>query len=293
MNKPDHSDFLISWTGKDIDTDERYKVSHPPTQETTLNEKIIEPYLERLKFTLRHGLWMMTGGEYVESGNQKIKRPPFSRTCFTELKLSEAQEHAEKFGQLGIGFKRMFVFERMGLPMLYFRPGKDNWFTSPVLWDGSSEIKEYWACFLKSMDEEWQKPGYVNYKQFEESEWRIIFSKEIKKRLEAKKLDYPKCFKSPDEINDPEFKEYLARQKKKPDFLVPLADQGKTTSRWFAMIIYPSLAVKVAAEASPEIRQEIECLKPTLKPSDTVSTSASYERYSKPMEINLSACRNF
>jgi hypothetical protein len=61
------------------------------------------------------------------------------------------------------------------------------------------------------------------------------------------------------------------------------------------MIIYPTLAVKVASESNKEIRSEIERLKPTaseMKLNELIS-SASYEYYSKPVELDLDSCRNF
>jgi hypothetical protein len=61
------------------------------------------------------------------------------------------------------------------------------------------------------------------------------------------------------------------------------------------MIIYPSLAVKVASEADKEIRNVIFRLKPMPSEADMkgLCASAAYEKYSKPLEINLPACRNF
>ncbi|HAJ57552.1 MAG TPA: hypothetical protein DCL35_07275 [Candidatus Omnitrophica bacterium] len=296
MIKPTHSDFLIHWTGNDID---KQCPNWYRKQDVRLNKDIVKPYLERLKFILKYGLWMTSGRSYIQFKEQKIKRPFFSRTCFTELKLSDAEAHAQRFGHLGIGFKRFFLFERLGSPMVYFRPGAHNWFISPLF--AGEEIgkgrrttialKDYWACFLKSMHEKKKRlHQFVAYKQFEESEWRIIWSEEINKKFFQ---GGSQLFKKPNEINDKEFKKYIESKPKKPDFLIPLEDPGTTYSRWLAMIIYPSLAVKVAAEADADIRKEIKRLKPIVKTLDGLSGSASYEKYSKPLEINLQACRNF
>jgi len=294
MYLPVHSDFLIHWTGDKIDSD--YDPEWWNNRSPTLNKKIIDPYLERLKYILKYGLWMTEAKNFVEFKGQKIERPVVSRTCFTELKLSEVRTHAQKFGRLGIGFKRMFVFERFGFPMVYFRPEKDNWFLSPYLFQGKKLINEYWACFLKSMDEELIPGQLLQYKQFEESEWRIIYSEDIEKRLkEIRKIDICKLFKRPSQIDDHSFQAYIKKHDKdgRLQFLIPLEDPGLSSSRWFAMIIYPSLAVKVAAEADEEIRKEINRLKPVSKDLNSLTSSASYEIYSKPMEIDLDACRNF
>lgn len=178
MNKSVHSDFLIHWTGYDID--EKYDREWWNKKGIKINKSIIDPYLKRLKYILKYGLWMNREINFIEFKKEKIKMPVVARTCFTELKLSETWIHAQKFGRLGIGFKRMFVFNRMGFPMIYFRPEKDNWLLSPFLSSCSGmETKEFWACFLKSMDEKLIPGQLLQYKQFDESEWRIIYSKEI------------------------------------------------------------------------------------------------------------------
>jgi hypothetical protein len=296
-----HSDFLIHWTGEDIDRN--YDPNWWNSKVNRPNKEIVAPYIERLKFLLRFGLWMKDGKGFIEFQGKTIKRPQFARTCFTELKLSQAREHAIKFGRLGIGFKRMFVCDRMGLPMVYFRPEKHNWFISPYLKnnidqkDGKSIplVNEYWACFLKSMDEKHTPGELLQYKQFNESEWRIIYSEEIKQKLIDLKLaricDY---FKRPEEINDAEFQKYLSRMdpERKLRYLVPL-DGGSEV--WFAMIIYPNLPTKVYAEKDPEIRGEIDRLKPVVDEKDwkRLNGSASYEKFNRVIEMDLDACRNF
>lgn len=238
--------------------------------------------------------------EFRNNRNKRIKIPVVARTCFTELKLSETWLHAQKFGRLGIGFKRMFVFNRMGFPMIYFHPEKENWLLPPFL-SGSRdpEIKEFWACFLKSMDEELIPGQFLEYKQFDESEWRIIYSKKIEEILKSTEKDcLCRLFKKPNAIPDALFHEYIKEcdKNKRLEYLIPLEDsESGKCSRWFAMIIYPSLAVKVASEADEEIRNEILRLKPKASKADmnVLCASAAYEKYSRPIEINLAACRNF
>jgi hypothetical protein len=53
---------------------------------------------------------------------------------------------------------------------------------------------------------------------------------------------------------------------------------------------------KVEAERDKEIRELIEKLKPKIPKEYTLGFSdstASYEGFNKPIEINLDACRNF
>ena len=152
MNKSIHSDFLIHWTG--LELDKEYDSGAWNSKATSVNNEIIGPYLKRLKYILKYGLWMNREKDYIEFKNQQVKIPIVARTCFTELKLSDTLADARRFGRLGIGLKRMFLFDRMGFPMIYFRPEKENWSLPPFL-SGSSdmEIKEYWPCFMKPMDE--------------------------------------------------------------------------------------------------------------------------------------------
>jgi hypothetical protein len=297
MNKAVHSDFLIHWTGYDIDR--KYDPEWWKRRDSVLNKEIIKPYLERLKYILKYGLWMNRGEDAVEFNSKRIKIPLVARACFTELRLSEVRMHAQKFGRLGIGFKRFFVFNRLGFPMIYFRPEREHWLLPPLLYGrDETEIKEFWACFLKSMDEKRISGQLLEYKQFDEAEWRIIYSKEIEERLRSmKKETICKLFKKPGDISDSEFQDYIKKydSEKKLEFLIPLEDLKLTTSQWFTMIIYPTLAVKVASEANKEIRSEIERLKPTasvMKLNELIS-SASYEYYSKPVELDLDSCRNF
>lgn len=262
-----HSDFLIHWTGKDIDSE--FDTNWWNNKSAIPNKKIATPYIERLKFILKYGLWMTEGKDYVEFNGKKVHRPKFARVSFTELKLSQAREHAKKFGRLGIGFKRMFVLNRMGFPMVYFQPHQHNWFMSPFLdkkvWaeGGKCFINEYWACFLKSMDENYTHGELLQYKQFNESEWRIIYSDEIEQKLDELKLqsvrDY---FRRPCDIKDENFQNYLKErdQEGRLKYLIPL--NRNHSEIWFAMIIYPNISTKVFAEGDAELRKIISALKP-------------------------------
>ena len=49
--------------------------------------------------------------------HMKIKN--LLRLCFTEIRLSQAQTHAERYGKLGIGFTRDFIMNKGGRPVIY------------------------------------------------------------------------------------------------------------------------------------------------------------------------------
>ncbi|RJP57580.1 MAG: hypothetical protein C4541_09920 [Candidatus Auribacter fodinae] len=278
INKPVHSDFLVHWTGEDIDKEHDQKWYENPKNQSLTNQGAFNAYLERLKYILKYGLWMIESndGEKIVVNKQSYDKPIFPRTCFTELRLSEARKHAKRFGRLGIGFKRYYLFDRLGAPMIYVQEGTESVLFPPFSKKDFDESNP--ACsFLKHMCPSDEKPK--NYKYFDESEWRIVFSNRLDKK-------YYKC---PDEINDEGFNDYINKAGKKPKYLLPL-------DKWFSFIIYPSLHVKVAAEQDTDIRNEINRIKPSLPRRQTVNClqgTAGYEMNSKPIEIDLDACRNF
>ena len=133
MHTPIHSDFLIHWTGKDIDNN--YESDWASKHSSKTKDATAKAYLKRLKDILEYGLWMTKAEEdkTVYVNDIAINRPWAARACFTELKLSEARSHAESFGCLGIGFKRFFLFERFGSPMVYYSPMRRNCFFFPLI----------------------------------------------------------------------------------------------------------------------------------------------------------------
>jgi len=106
------SDFLIHWTGKDIQTN--YK---------TLCGTQRQEYIHRLHTTLDRdsgGLWMRKMEMELDA---KFCWPA---TCFTEIKLSDTEKHTERYGCLGFGFSRKFVMERFGAPVQYVAGKKER-----------------------------------------------------------------------------------------------------------------------------------------------------------------------
>lgn len=296
MYLPIHSDFIIHWTGKDIDKNFDKDLCKNNSSDT--NEDVTSRYLIRFKNILKHGLWMTSDDEEktIKINNKTVERPLVSRTCFTELKLSEARYHAEKYGRLGIGFKRFFLFDRFGGPMIYFCPDKNNFFFLPSFKNGNKYPDDaYYSCFLKPMYPPREGNDTIRYDYYDESEWRIIYSEEMDKHVPGiagfikKPKDWPEDFKN--YLNNESYK-----IERKPDFLIPLTKDSEKVCRWFAIIIYPSLRAKVEAERDIEIRQLIEGLKPKISNQNHRSEEkciASNEKNSKPFEINLDACRNF
>lgn len=284
---PMHSDYLIHWTGgRDIDN--IYDPVWYKDLASTTDSTVTRLYLDRLKDILRHGLWMMDDNEMIRMDGQSYPRPSHCRTCFSELKLSTVRGHARRYGRLGIGFKRFFLFDRLGCPMTYYHSSRANLFT-PALWEGHpSSYNEFFACFLKSMTEV-TSDTTMKYSFYDESEWRIIYSDEIARRLASCGKTNVLNYFVPEGSFSSELRQLVAGLPRQPRAVIPVRD------RWFAMIIYPSLATKVAAEADEEIRNLIN----SIKPSDSLLRTypkrnpAWLEAHNKPIELDLDACRNF
>jgi len=285
--RPIHSDFIVHWTGRDIDQAEDPKWNE--THSVKTNRHVTHLYLDRLKSILKFGLWMTTDEEesYIKYNNNTYKRPLVARTCFTELKLSEVRNHAANYGRLGIGFKRLFIFNRLGGPMSYYMGGRDNWFLLPFLDHGNCRANEVFTNFLKPMAKR-SEDGTLEYKFYDESEWRIVYSHDIENYLVEHELDkICNYFVKAEKV--PGFNEYITScgLETKPDYILPIR------SKWFSMIIYPSLGCKVEAEADQEIRSLINSIKCTKQPNSDYTELAGAEKHSKPIEINLDSCRHF
>jgi len=267
---------LIHWTGKDID--DRDVEGNPiwcktDKSQTTPNEK--QEYIKRLRDILKFGLWMTE-----EDGNDFLKLLTIPKTCFTELKLSESRKHAKSYGRLGIGVKRMFLFDRNGRPVVYYleERKRDDIFLNNCI----NELqKKTLLNFFKPMNS-FGKP--LTYDLYAESEWRILYFEELlKKRL----IIDPRDPQNKKENNY--FKSLTPSRQAKLKYLIPL-------DGWFAMIIYPSLDVKNEAQQdnSLGIRCEIERIKEIGKKGSDIRYHANrVEGGNWPIEMNLDACRNF
>ncbi len=173
-----HSKFLVHWTGKNINPDNR-----------EMNDSLRKEYIDLLKDDLYKGLCMNPGKETIYGKDNKPITAEIARVCFTEIKLTQTEEHAKQYGRLGIGFNRDFVLEREGNPVFYVQNGEKghiienfhvlrNWmgqlpFDTVVSEIKVSEIINVLAMisgYLKNMscrDEN-------ELKYYDEMEWRIV-----------------------------------------------------------------------------------------------------------------------
>jgi hypothetical protein len=269
-----HSDFLIHWTGKDIDGEYDQNWHESDKSSTRKNDNVTDQYINRLCDILTHGLWMTSESEStLEFDGAPITVPETPKTCFTELKVSESRKHARQYGRLGIGVKRPFVFTRFGRPLIYYgfheKINNDVFLRTCANELGNKNLLNFFKPMNSSLT--------LNYDFYSESEWRIIFLHEL---LNSKLIIDPRNPKN--ESAHSYFQTLPPEQQKKLRYLIPL-------DGWFAMIIYPSLDVKNKAQQdnSSSIVQQIERIK------DLNDHGNRVENKNWPIEVDLDACRNF
>lgn len=204
------SEFLIHWTGNNKKKDD---IESKPIGKRS------ELYLERLIDYYENGLFSRRKNEPTLRLRQ-VK--DVVRLCFTEIKLSQVQTHASRYGKLGIGFNREFILQKGGRPVIYIpynsneesRILENNLLNikdsisvlSKKLADQDSGLKELidkmsnslkWVkAYIKRMGE--RKAPYI---YLEEMEWRIVYDESDKHFSKLQSDDngvHRLCFKSTD-----------------------------------------------------------------------------------------------
>ena len=165
-----HSKILVHWTGKDLESNHSTKKS--------------ELYVERLIDDLQKGLFSQRTTEAVIR-KKKIKH--LVRICFTEIRLSQARTHAERYGKLGIGFTRDFIMNKGGRPVIYipFEICNNDHLLENLIRTvyeksaGNDEIHKpakWIMAHVKRMSNE----NGEDY--FEEMEWRLVYDESSNNR---------------------------------------------------------------------------------------------------------------
>lgn len=276
-----HSDFLIHWTGKDFETREWWKASKKAWGTNDVED---QAYLTRLRNILRYGLWMTSEGEdhIARVGGREIRIPSAPRCCFTELKLSESRRHAINYGRLGIGFKRPFVFQRLGRPLAYF--GFSDQTNDPLLEACERDLKDQTLLnFFKPMN---SNSSELVYDLYGESEWRILFFEQLLRSKPAKIVD-PRD--PTNEAHHAYFKSLGEEEQATLRYLIPL-------DGWFAMVIYPSLSVKNLAQwdrGADGTFELITRIKSSVDHGNRVEGTQKKGLGNWPIEVDLDACQHF
>jgi len=192
-----HSRFLVHWTGRDI------SMKKP----RDLSQSEMESFVERLKAIIRDGLRMTRGQETIYgklNTNIKISTP---RICFTEVRLSQAEKHAQEYGLMGIGLSRKFVLSRYGNPVFYVQNGDRGIVVENLdlvrtsVSHDSNVLKAFEVAlgFLKNMSDK----NKESLKYYDEMEWRIIHSDLLEKEgriVQSQKNDFYLLKLQPDHI---------------------------------------------------------------------------------------------
>ena len=191
-----HSKILVHWTGKKV---------------TKKGSRFIKEtkYVERLKDYYQKGLFAKR--TYEDSiRNWKIKN--LIRICFTEIRLSQVQKHANRYGKLGIGFTRDFIINKGGRPVIYipFKP-KDGILEESITQihkiskSNNDEIHmliKWIMAHVKRMSngKSEDSPDYENY--YEEMEWRLVYdeSPDNKHFIKGKSKDFYRLKFGPSDI---------------------------------------------------------------------------------------------
>jgi len=299
-----HSDLLVYWTGSDLDRSYDPCWFNEDSSRTSCKPKLEEGYLGRLRSILRHGLWMtVPRAAYEDAGEEvrlylkekvEISLPEeVPRVCFTELRLSEARTHAKRYGRLGIGVKRPFLFDRGGRPVVYCGP-KDIRERDPLLCACQKVLKDdadsALSHFLKPMHSGKGEP----YDFYAESEWRIIHTDLLDPRSPSvpEKTGYPDTLKyqrcSVCVHANPPTRQYI-------DCLPDMARQEAARLRyllpldgWLSCIVYPSVSLKRLAQEEC-IRGEIRRIK---NDQNCRANDAQVEQGNWPVEMDLDLCQN-
>ncbi len=284
-HSPTHSDFLVYWTGRDI----MQKHGGLLANEKKYPPEAVSDFIKRLEDILEYGLWMRKRGDvdYIKVNNSKFQKPQVARLCFTELKISDSLLHANKFGPLGIGFKRFFVINRMGSPVYYVPDTEDSGiypFFPPFSDFYNPRDPHEFFSFFKNMSQDRNPQGYIAYDLYEESEWRIVYSEKIKSKMPASKQKYFIDPKDPGTGRYHEFYKNLATSDR-PDYLIPVDE-------WLALIIYPNLQIK---NESFKKDGKIRDLLGRLKSGQEVFGEGlpGGEIVNFPSEFSIGAIRNF
>lgn len=165
-----HSKFLVHWSGRDISRKKPLK----------LTSSEMQSFVKRLRDIIQYGLKMSFGEETIYGKSQTWVKIKTARVCFTEIKLSQAQKHAEEYGLLGIALSRKFVLERYGNPVFYVQNGDRGIVVENIdivrgSLENNRELKkalEVVLAFFKNMSDK----NKDALKYYDEMEWRIVHS---------------------------------------------------------------------------------------------------------------------
>jgi hypothetical protein len=156
-----HSKILVHWTGKDIENCSEANKS--------------QLYVNRLKDDLENGLYTKRTSEDVIR-HWKINK--IVRLCFTEIRLSQAEKHAQRYGKLGVCFTRDFIMNKGGRPVIYIPYEADDRLLEDSIKNvheqskGNEEIHKS-SKWIMAHVKRMSNGNSENY--YKEMEWRLVY----------------------------------------------------------------------------------------------------------------------
>jgi len=260
------SDFLIHWTGKDIQTN--YK---------DLNDVQRDKYISRLRSTLKedtNGLWMNKPKKLESTGGHDetlLTYGTLPMTCFTEIRLSDVYKHTKLYSCLGFGFNRKFVIERSGSPVQYV-PGSDDY--------SGSEDSDIIGNIMKLTDKiRYMNPRYPENKsrltpeQFNEIKYALYFNSSFMKKMSRTPNDYQY-------LDEAEWRIVYTKRRK---------DEGKLKATGMYnpqfKIPFKPKELKILIFPDPEVRKK--------SLTDSVILNWLGEPYKFPIMVTIEECLQF
>ena len=162
-----HSEILVHWTSRKL------------VGKSLSDKEIQDEYVALLRSIYTKGLRFScpSSPDIVAGVNCRIVLPTLPIICFTELRLSQTQEHARQYGGLGIGFSREFLMTWGANPVFYMQSknqGIVNTNLSSLAKLGNKPVGlDVFLSYVKPMGE----PCVDQYPYYDESEWRIVACK--------------------------------------------------------------------------------------------------------------------
>jgi hypothetical protein len=160
-----HSDILVHWTSKEL---AGQSLSDPNVQSSYV-DLLFSIYSKGLLFS------QPKDPEVVVGVNVKTELPSLPIICFTELRLSQVQEHADRYGRLGIGFRREFLMTWGANPVFYMQNKNQGIVNTNLASLANNKFKglDVFLSYIKQMGE----PNSNQYPFYDESEWRMVACK--------------------------------------------------------------------------------------------------------------------
>ena len=162
-----HSEILVHWTSRQL------------ARQSPSEVNIQDGYVALLRNIYLKGLRFShpCNPDVVAGVNCHTELPTLPIICFTEIRLSQTQEHVRQYGGLGIGFRREFLMAWGANPVFYMQSKRQGIVNTNLSGLATLENKpkglDVFLSYVKPMGE----PSSDQYPYYDESEWRMVACK--------------------------------------------------------------------------------------------------------------------